>query len=504
MQKRSGGNAAMVALVVALAGFGLLLLKELILSFKDYTPRLGMAGSPWVGLRNYQRLFSSRGFTAVLANTLVFHLLLALLVFVIALAASTLLHRMKRGGFLRGTLAMLMALPALMPAQIYAYWWILALDSATFTSAEAMRYVLPLMAALKYAGIPVLTAHVLDRRSAARDGLLPVRTAALFALATLALVGSGFFELTWAVQNPLSYAATDTLATYSYRSGLIQMSYGAASAVDVMRTLLCALGVAILFAPLRTLARQVFRSLEAPQALDAEASPGPLRAVAPSALALLILMGLYLLPAIVQGASFDLRPLGGRIFAALPGYLLLSMAAALVSTALAILLGGFAGHGGVQRLSGAVLLVAITVLAAKAYSIAGYLQMRQMGLINTVWAVLLPGCFSAGAVWTVVGARRAGLPQRGPQAAALLGGLFLVQMALVYSNVTPSMLYSTQPDRYPLLQIAQLMQGSGAASGTISLAFLLVSLPPLLALPLCALLPGSAQLAILSAGIKNS
>ncbi len=435
----------------------------------------------------------------MLANTLVFHLLLALLVFVIALSASTLLLRLDRNNFLRNALAVLMALPALMPAQAYAYWWVLTMGSPAFSSAQTMRYLHPLMAALKYAGIPVLTAHVLDRQSSARNGRLPLHTAALFALATLALIGSGFFELSRIVQNPLNYATTDMLETYSYRSGLLQASYGVASAVDVVRTLVCALGVALLFVPLRALAARVFQGQEGAQTLDAERSP---QAVASASVALLVLMALYLLPALLQGASFDLSPLGGQAFAAMPGYLLVSMASALVSTALAYLFSGFSGQNGAKGLTGALLLGALTVLTAKAFSIAGYLQMRQFGLINTVWAVFLSGCFSSGAAWAMAGARRAGLLQKEPR--AVLGGLFLMQTGLIYANVTPSLLYSTQTAGYPLLQLTQMIQGSPVSSGAVSLALVLVSLPPLLILPLCALLPGSAQLAIVSAGIKNS
>jgi multiple sugar transport system permease protein/putative aldouronate transport system permease protein len=41
-----------------------------LMAFKRFQPRLGVMGSPWVGLYNFERFFSSPNFTIVLRNTL--------------------------------------------------------------------------------------------------------------------------------------------------------------------------------------------------------------------------------------------------------------------------------------------------------------------------------------------------------------------------------------------------------------------------------------------------
>lgn len=41
-----------------------------IIAFQDYTPRLGVAGSDWVGLYNFQRFFSDIYFPRLIRNTL--------------------------------------------------------------------------------------------------------------------------------------------------------------------------------------------------------------------------------------------------------------------------------------------------------------------------------------------------------------------------------------------------------------------------------------------------
>ena len=41
-----------------------------IIAFKDYTPALGVSGSPWVGIKNFTRFFTGPYFERLLRNTL--------------------------------------------------------------------------------------------------------------------------------------------------------------------------------------------------------------------------------------------------------------------------------------------------------------------------------------------------------------------------------------------------------------------------------------------------
>lgn len=45
-----------------------------IIAFKDYTPRLGVNGSPWVGLENFNRFFKSIYFVRLIKNTILLSL----------------------------------------------------------------------------------------------------------------------------------------------------------------------------------------------------------------------------------------------------------------------------------------------------------------------------------------------------------------------------------------------------------------------------------------------
>ena len=45
-----------------------------IIAFQDYTPRLGISGSDWVGLANFKRFFSDIYFGRLMRNTLLLSL----------------------------------------------------------------------------------------------------------------------------------------------------------------------------------------------------------------------------------------------------------------------------------------------------------------------------------------------------------------------------------------------------------------------------------------------
>ncbi|MBQ8525339.1 MAG: sugar ABC transporter permease, partial [Clostridia bacterium] len=42
-----------------------------IIAFKEFQPRLGVWGSPWVGLAQYEKFFANPDFVRILKNTLV-------------------------------------------------------------------------------------------------------------------------------------------------------------------------------------------------------------------------------------------------------------------------------------------------------------------------------------------------------------------------------------------------------------------------------------------------
>jgi putative aldouronate transport system permease protein len=65
------------------------------IAFQDYLPFLGFSGSPWVGLKHFENLFSSPDFPRVLGNTLILALLNAVFVFPAPIVVALLLNELR-------------------------------------------------------------------------------------------------------------------------------------------------------------------------------------------------------------------------------------------------------------------------------------------------------------------------------------------------------------------------------------------------------------------------
>ncbi len=73
----------------------------LIAAFKDYQPFLGFFGSPWVGVKNFERLFTGGSFLRLLENTLVISCLNLIFFFPVPIIIALLLNEVKINWFKR-------------------------------------------------------------------------------------------------------------------------------------------------------------------------------------------------------------------------------------------------------------------------------------------------------------------------------------------------------------------------------------------------------------------
>lgn len=67
----------------------------IVMSFQDYSPFGGLLNSPWVGLENFQRFFSSPDFLKLLRNTMAINLLNLLFFFPLPILMSLLLNEVR-------------------------------------------------------------------------------------------------------------------------------------------------------------------------------------------------------------------------------------------------------------------------------------------------------------------------------------------------------------------------------------------------------------------------
>ncbi|NHI17393.1 sugar ABC transporter permease [Microbacterium sp. CBS5P-1] len=73
----------------------------LVMAFQDYSPYLGVFGSPWVGLEHFVRFFSEDTFLLLLSNTVILSVLLLVFSFPIPIVLALLLNEVRMKAFQR-------------------------------------------------------------------------------------------------------------------------------------------------------------------------------------------------------------------------------------------------------------------------------------------------------------------------------------------------------------------------------------------------------------------
>src|SRR5690606_16699204 len=103
--------------------------------------------------------------------------------------------------------------------QVYAHWWIHLLPVNTLLSPDWMKFVHPILGAIKYVGVPVALIYALIHYLP-KDRWVVFKGAGLFSFSVLAFIGTGLFSLTSAIYNPAIAQAIDSLDNYVFRAGL--------------------------------------------------------------------------------------------------------------------------------------------------------------------------------------------------------------------------------------------------------------------------------------------
>ncbi|RIX26395.1 carbohydrate ABC transporter permease [Amnibacterium setariae] len=117
------------AVVFVAVFFGYPVVKNVLMSFQDYTTRTFFTGeAPWVGLANYAQTFGSAVFTTTLVNTALFTIGSIVMQFVIGLGLALFFRRnFPLSGFLRGLLLLPWLLPLIASSAVWK--WLLDQDS---------------------------------------------------------------------------------------------------------------------------------------------------------------------------------------------------------------------------------------------------------------------------------------------------------------------------------------------------------------------------------------
>jgi putative aldouronate transport system permease protein len=265
--------------ILALLIFSYRPMYGIVIAFKDYQPVRGFAGSPWVGLKHFERLFTRPEFPLLLRNTVLIAVgkivftQLAALVFALALneVRNALFKRSVQtivylphflswiilgGLFLdllssNGLINKIIGLVGIPPISFLATPPLFpAILIGTHTWKEYGWAAIIFLAALTNVDPQLHEAAALDganRWQRMRHVTLPgiASTVMLVAALSLGNVLNAGFEQILVLYNPVLRETGDVIATYVYRLGLERAQFSAATAVGLFQSVVSLILIAL-------------------------------------------------------------------------------------------------------------------------------------------------------------------------------------------------------------------------------------------------------------------
>jgi putative aldouronate transport system permease protein len=259
-----------IPVLVILALFAYKPMYGLIIAFKNFRPRLGIAGSKWVGLQNFENFFGDVYFGRLLRNTLSISLLNILFGFPLPIILALLLNEVRHNGFKRSvqTITYMPYFVSMVVscALIRVYCQNNGIISDLLVSFGAPRqnlltdprYFYPIFIISdlwQFVGwnsiiyLAALSGIDQEQYEAARidgagrfkqvlhitlPGLMPTITV-LFILRMGSVLNVGF-EKVLLLYSEATYEVGDVISTYVYRRGIMQADYSYATAVGLFNS----------------------------------------------------------------------------------------------------------------------------------------------------------------------------------------------------------------------------------------------------------------------------
>ena len=242
-----------------------------VIAFKEYSPVLGPWGSEWVGLRNFELLFTNPVFTTLLKNTFILAFYLVLASFPIPILLAIALNEIRNGWFKR-TVQMVTYAPYFISTVVVVSMTILLLSPEVGLVSKGLSLVgagpMNLLAepgffrhiyvwtdiwqtagysAVIYlaalAGIDPALHEAAKIDGAGRlqriwnvdlPGIMP--TAVIMLILSVGNMMAIGFEKAYLLQNNLNLAQSEIIPTYVYKTGLVNADFSMATAVGLFNS----------------------------------------------------------------------------------------------------------------------------------------------------------------------------------------------------------------------------------------------------------------------------
>lgn len=243
-----------------------------VIAFQDFSPARGFAGSPWVGLENFDFLFSLPEFNRIFGNTIIIAVLKLVLDQLGAIVLALLLYEVRHMLF-RRTIQTLIYLPHFLSwivlggilldilapfgilnnaLRVLGYapqlflgsndWFRITIVGSSFWKNVGFSTIIYL-AALTAISPTLQEAAAIDGAGRFRriwhitlPGIRP--TIVLLAALSLGDVLQAGFEQILTLYSPAVYRTGDIIDTYVYRVGLVSAQYSLAGAVGLFKSII--------------------------------------------------------------------------------------------------------------------------------------------------------------------------------------------------------------------------------------------------------------------------
>ena len=244
-----------------------------IIAFKDYSPAFGILGSPWVGLKHFERFFASYFFLEIIVNTLRLSLYSLLVSVPLPIILALLFNELNRKWF-KSTAQTISYIPNFISVVV-----VIGMVQFFFSSQDGMINMLLNtfgFPSIEFLGSPKWFPHIYVWSgvwqgvgwgtliyTAAMSGISPDQYEAAYLdgasrlqcirhitipsimptivistiLATGSILSVGF-EKTFLLQNAANLASSEVLSTYTYKMGIINGEYSFSAAVGLFNNVI--------------------------------------------------------------------------------------------------------------------------------------------------------------------------------------------------------------------------------------------------------------------------
>ena len=263
----------MVVPLIWFAVFKYIPMSNAVLAFKDYNVIQGIWGSPWIGWRNFEVFFQNPVFWTLVKNTFVLSVYTVAASFPLAIILALALNEI-RTGFFKKTVQMVTYAPYFISTVVVVSMTILVLSPRLGIVNEGLGFFgVP---AVDFLGNPDYFRHIyvwsdvwqttgysaviylaalsgIDpalHESAKIDGAsrlqrirhvdLPgiMPTAVIILVLAVGNIMAIGFEKAFLLQNPLNLSKSEIIATYVYKTGLLNADFSMATAIGLFNSVI--------------------------------------------------------------------------------------------------------------------------------------------------------------------------------------------------------------------------------------------------------------------------